>query len=69
MMYLLCKYDIISVPSYAEGIYHRAKCDIISKIYHPFRQERISLKKRALSFDKALFFLVREAGLEPACPE
>ena len=23
MIYLLCKYDIISVPSYAEGIYHR----------------------------------------------
>ena len=31
--------------TYAVGIYHRAKCDIISKIYHPFRQERISLKK------------------------
>ena len=23
MIYLHCKYDIISVPSYAEGIYHR----------------------------------------------
>ena len=23
MIYLLCKYDIISVPSYAAGIYHR----------------------------------------------
>ena len=23
MIYLRCKYDIISVPSYAEGIYHR----------------------------------------------
>ena len=30
------KYDIISVPSYAEGIYHRSQSDIISKIYHPF---------------------------------
>ena len=46
MIYLRCKYDIISVPSYAAGIYHRTQCDIISKIYHPFRQERISLKKR-----------------------
>ena len=46
MIYLLRKYDIISVPSYAEGIYHRSYSDIISKIYHPFRQERISLKKR-----------------------
>ncbi len=45
MIYLLRKYDIISVPSYAEGIYHRSKSDIISKIYHPFRKERISLKK------------------------
>ena len=41
----LPRYDIISVPSYAAGIYHRTKCDIISKIYHPFRKERISLKK------------------------
>ena len=45
MIYLLRKHDIISVPAYAEGIYHRTKCDIISKIYHPFRKERISLKK------------------------
>ena len=45
MIYLLRKYDIISVPSYAEGIYHRSQSDIISKIYHPFRKERISLKK------------------------
>ena len=30
-------HDIISVPSYAEGIYHPPKVDIISKIYHPFR--------------------------------
>ena len=48
MIYLLRKYDIISVPSYAEGIYHRSQSDIISKIYHPFRKERISLKKVTL---------------------
>ena len=42
---LLTRYDIISVPlyakriSYAEGIYHT------HRVYHPFRQERISLKK------------------------
>ena len=69
MIYLCCKYDIISVPAYAVGIYHRTKCDIISKIYHPFRQERISLQKSSLSFDKELFCLVREAGLEPARPQ
>ena len=51
MIYLLRKHDIISVPSYAAGIYHLygyafgvSIKDIISKIYHPFRQERISLK-------------------------
>ena len=32
MIYLLCKYDIISVPSYAEGIYHRSQSDIIPKV-------------------------------------
>ncbi len=49
MIYLLRKRDIISVLSYAEGIYHRTKCDIISKIYHPFRKERISLQKAIAS--------------------
>ena len=33
MIYLLCKHDIISVPSYAVGIYHPPKVGIISKIY------------------------------------
>ena len=44
MIYLLRKHDIISVPSYAAGIYHLygyafgvSIKDIISKIYHPFR--------------------------------
>ena len=45
MIYLLRKNDIISVLWYAEDIYHPLKADIISKIYHPFRKERISLKK------------------------
>ena len=44
MIYLLRKHDIISVPSYAAGIYHPPQVDIISKIYHPFSEERISLK-------------------------
>ena len=44
MIHLLRKHDIISVPSYAAGVYHPPQVDIISKIYHPFRQERISLK-------------------------
>ena len=61
MIYLLCKHDIISVPAYAEGIYHRTKCDIISKIYHPFRKERISLQK-------ASFVLVDKRGFLHGTP-
>ena len=62
MIYLLRKHDIISVPPYAEGIYHRTKCDIIPKVYHPFRKERISLKK-ALAFASA-FFMAEKRRLE-----
>ena len=58
MIYLLRKHDIISVPSYAAGIYHPPQVDIISKIYHPFRQERISLKN-----DKFLSKLVVFHGI------
>ena len=54
MIYLRCKYDIISVPSYAKGIYHPPQVDIILKVYHPFRKERISLKK-GLHFREVLF--------------
>ena len=36
------------------SIYHPLKADIISKINHPFRKERISLKK---STPKRAFFL------------
>ena len=42
------KNDGKSVPLYAAGIYHPPKVDIISKIYHPFQQERISLKNDKL---------------------
>ena len=60
MIYLLRKHDIISVPSYDEGIYHPPKVDIISKIYHPFRKERISLKKATfVGRQKWLFSCVR----------
>ena len=45
MIYLLRKHGIISVPSYAKGIYHPPQVDITSKINHPFCKERISLKK------------------------
>jgi len=44
MIYLLRKHDIISVPLYSGGIYHRSCSDIIPEVYHPFRKERISLK-------------------------
>ena len=61
MIYLLRKHDVISVPSYAEGIYHRAQSDIISKIYHPFRKERISLKNDKF-LSKLVVFLVGAGG-------
>ena len=64
MIYLLRKHDIISVPPYAEGIYHPPKVDIISKIYHPFRQERISLKKASFVHQtKETFFMAEKERL------
>ena len=48
MIYLLRKHDIISVSSYAEGIYHRSKSDIISKIYHPFHKGTDIIEKSHL---------------------
>ena len=63
--YAECK--IKFVPLYAVGIYHRTKCDIIPKVYHPFRQERISLKN-----DKFLsnlsFFMACPTGFGLARP-
>ena len=64
MIYLLCKHDIISVPSYAVGIYHPPKVGIISKIYHPFREERISLKTPSLYHNEGVF-MVEARGVEP----
>ena len=55
MIYLLLGCDIISVQSYAESIYHRTQCDIISKIYHPFRRERISLQESFLGFLQMIY--------------
>ena len=55
MIYLLRKHDIISVPSYEVGIYHPPKVGIISKIYHPFREERISLKTPSLYHNEGVF--------------
>ena len=64
MIYLLRKHDIISVPSYAAGIYHPPKVDIISKIYHPFREERISLKTPSLYHNEGVF-MAEDEGFEP----
>ena len=67
MIYLLRKHDIISVPSYAIGIYHPPKVDIISKIYHPFRKERISLKNDKF-LSKLVVFLAGAERLELSTP-
>jgi len=57
MIYLLRKYDIISVPSYAAGIYHRTKCDIIPQVYHPFRQGTDIIEKSRFLSKPALFMV------------
>ena len=54
MIYLRCKYDILSVPSCAAGIFHPPQVDIILKVYQPFRKERLSLKKPR-SFERGFF--------------
>ena len=41
------RYDIISVSSYAAGVYHTF-LDIILKIYHPFRQGTDIIEKSTL---------------------
>ena len=65
MIYLPCKHDIISVPSYATGIYHPLEADIISKIYHPFREERISCKKPPGKSLEAFYILhIRFSGVD-----
>ena len=67
MIHLLRKHDIISVPSYATGIYHPPQVDIISKIYHPFRQERISLKNDKF-LSKLVVFHGGEGGIRTLEP-
>ena len=53
MIYLLRKHDIISVPSYAEGI------------YHPFpRGTDITEKSHLCQWTKVTFFVVRATGLD-----
>ena len=49
--------EIKFVPLYAVGIFHIAKQYFISKIFHSFRKERISLKK-ALAEASAFFLAV-----------
>ena len=56
------KYDIISVLFIREA-YIICKADIISKIYHPFCIERISLKNLScLSRQKRFFYMVHPQG-------
>ena len=50
MIYLRCKYIIISVPSYAAGIYHPRKWISYPEDISPVRaKERISLQKGRLN--------------------
>ena len=69
MIYLLRKYEIISVPFMREAYiirvsgFHRAS-DIIRD-----QRERISLKKKPDAKASGFFFMVREGGVEPPRPE
>ena len=50
-------YDIISVPYTPAGVYHRTKCDIISKVYHPFRKGTDIIERNHFCpVDKSGFF-------------
>ena len=56
MIYFRCaKKWMLSVPLHTRSVYHRTKCDIISKIYHPFRKERITQKSTC--FCKCFFLM------------
>ena len=57
MIYLLRKYDIISVPFIREAYIIRDQ------------RERISLKKKPDDKASGFFFMVREGGVEPPRPE
>ena len=46
------------------SIYHPPQVDIISKIYHPFRQGTDIIEKKSCSFEQD-FFLAPQVGLEP----
>ena len=66
MIYLLRKYDIISVPSYAEGIYHRtAVRDHIEDISPVPTGTDIIEKNPHLSLTNVGSFLVTPGGIEP----
>ena len=58
MIYLLCKHEIISVPSYAEGIHHCTTVRYHTKDISPVRaKERISLKNGAIKSPFRLYLI------------
>ena len=66
MIYLLRKYDIISVPLYAIGIYHRATVRYHIEDISPVPQGTDIIEKANLCRQtKVRFFLVGHQGLEP----
>ena len=60
------KYDIISVPSYAAGVYHMPKAYIIPKVYHPFRQGTDIIERNLICLPNQVSFMERTTGVEPA---
>ena len=58
MIYLRRKYDIISVPPYAEGIYHRSQNDIIASAISPVPTGTDIIEKNLFcQWTKETFFL------------
>ena len=56
MIYLLRKHDIISVPQYAEGIYHRTIVRYHTEGISPVPSGTDIIEKSPLSVDKSDFF-------------
>ena len=67
MIYLLRKHDIISVPAYAEGIYHPTIVRYHIEDISPVPQGTdIIVKKLFCQVDKRVFYMEQGTGVEPA---
>ena len=56
-IFRVAKCDIISIPSYAEGIYHRTKVRYHTKGISPVPKGMDIIKKRQVSTETCRFFM------------